>query len=464
MSRLEARGRSYIEDVSVRGDSLTGFDIEGAVAGDPADGLPVVVEVAGSRVELPIAGGRFGGRLELTKPRLWSPDDPHLYAIELTIGDGEAADRLSVTGGLRRIETRGEALYLNGERFYLRGVLDQGYWPRTGLTAPDADTLIRDIELARELGFNLVRKHLKFEEPLWLDHADRTGMLVWAEPPCPSRFSPEAAEAFEAQLPELVARDGNHPSIIVWGLYNEEWGLDWDIPGSPERAAAAVHAYETMRALDDTRPIVENSGWAHVRSDLVDWHYYDENPTNWARNLAELAAGSARRSRSGSDPTSSSTSPSTARRTSHATGSPSSTANTAPASPASSARGTSVGRPRRSAATTASPDSSTTELTDVEHEMARPARRRPPAQRPRRPRTGRLLRPDGAGRRSGAGPRRRGYPGTPGAADSLGPRLASGFRRSRRCGERRLGRCGVDAPDERGSRRPPRPSPLSRTA
>jgi hypothetical protein len=288
---LEARGRSYVGDVSVRGDSLTGFDLEGVVAGDPADGLHVVAEVAGTRVELPVTGGRFRGRIELAAPRLWSPDDPHLYAIDLMAGEGEAADRVTVTGGLRRIETRGEELYLNGERFYLRGVLDQGYWPRTGLTAPDADTLVRDIELARELGFNLVRKHLKFEEPLWLDHADRTGMLVWAEPPCPSRFSPEAADAFEAQLPELVSRDGNHPSIVVWGLYNEEWGLDWDIPGSPERAAAAVHAYETMRALDDTRPIVENSGWAHVRSDLVDWHYYDENPANWARNLAELAAG-----------------------------------------------------------------------------------------------------------------------------------------------------------------------------
>ncbi|NEN07727.1 glycoside hydrolase family 2 [Diaminobutyricibacter tongyongensis] len=288
---LEARGRTYVAEVALRGDSLTGFDITGELAGDRTDGIRVIAEVDGERAELSVSGGRFSGRLQLVEPRLWSPDSPHLYAVTLTAGDGGDADRLIVTAGLRRIETCGEELHLNGERLYVRGVLDQGYWPTTGLTAPDETALRRDIDLARELGFNLVRKHLKFEEPLWLDYADRTGMLVWAEPPCPSRFSATAAAAFEQQLPELVERDGNHPSIVIWGLYNEEWGLDWDIPGSPERAEAAMHAYDTMRALDDSRPIVENSGWAHVRTDLVDWHYYDEDPGRWATNLAALAAG-----------------------------------------------------------------------------------------------------------------------------------------------------------------------------
>jgi hypothetical protein len=171
-------------------------------------------------------------------------------------------------------------------------VLDQGYWPDSGLTAPTDAALIADLELARDLGYNLVRKHLKLEEPRWLHAADRMGMLVWAEPPCPSRFSAEASAAFEAQLEPMLERDGNHPSVVIWGLYNEEWGLDWDIPGSPERADAALRAYDIMRDLDATRPIVENSGWAHVRSDLVDWHYYDEDPQAWADNVAGLADGS----------------------------------------------------------------------------------------------------------------------------------------------------------------------------
>lgn len=303
---LEARGRTYVSEVQLRGESLTGFDVVGAVVGDaPAGAVVQATAVRGSaggeRVVMVADGaGRFAGRLELVAPVLWGPGEPHLYEVALTVeadggsereGGGVVGDRVVVTGGLRRIEVRGEQLFLNDERLYVRGVLDQGYWPETGLTAPSDAALVRDLEVARRAGYNLVRKHIKLEEPRWLHHADRMGVLVWAEPPGPSRFTPESAAAFEAQLAPMVERDGNHPSIVIWGLYNEEWGLDWDIAGSPERAAAAAHAYDAMRALDDTRPIVENSGWSHVRTDLVDWHYYDEDPAAWATNVAELADG-----------------------------------------------------------------------------------------------------------------------------------------------------------------------------
>ncbi|MCU1558948.1 MAG: glycoside hydrolase family 2, partial [Microbacteriaceae bacterium] len=289
---LEARGRSYASEVTLRGDSLTGFDLTVQVAGDVPAGSRVAAQVldgAGDRVELVTDGaGRATGRLVVSRPRLWSPADPHLYSVGISVA-GE--DRLIATAGLRSFETRGEQLFLNNERFYLRGVLDQGYWPATGITAPDDAALMRDIELARDAGYNLVRKHLKFEEPRWLHWADKLGMLVWAEPASTSRFSAEAADNFEAQIPEMVARDGNHPSIVIWGLYNEEWGLDWDIPGDQRKVAAVVHAYDALAALDRSRPIVENSGWAHVKTDLLDWHYYDEKPDSWAANVAALASG-----------------------------------------------------------------------------------------------------------------------------------------------------------------------------
>ncbi|WP_156925948.1 glycoside hydrolase family 2 protein [Glycomyces arizonensis] len=287
---IEARGRTYARSVALRGDSLTGIDLTVDLAGDAPAGAAVTATVLGTGEAAALTSdgdGRATGRIELAEPVLWSPERPHLYRVEVRTGD----DRVVATTGLRRFETRGEELHLNGERVYMRGVLDQGYWPDTGLTAPDAASLLREIELARGLGYNLVRKHLKFEEPLWLHEADRTGMLVWAEPACPSRFSPEAAAAFEAQLPAMVERDGNHPSIVIWGLYNEEWGLDWDIPGSVARAEAAARAYERLRELDDTRPIVENSGWSHVRTDLVDWHYYEPHLAVWKDFVARLAAG-----------------------------------------------------------------------------------------------------------------------------------------------------------------------------
>ena len=293
---LEARGRSFAKSVELRGDSRTGIDVTVRVAGDHPAGSRVIAHVVDGapddRIELTTdSHGSASGRIELSAPRIWTPTTPHLYRIQITTGEGQNADTVVATTGLRTIEVRGEELYLNDERLYVRGVLDQGYWPTSGLTAPDDEALLTDLALARDLGFNLVRKHLKFEEPRWLHAADEMGMLVWAEPACPSRHSDEAAAAFAAQIAPMVERDGNHPSIVIWGLYNEEWGLDWDIPGSDRRAAAAVAAYDALAAIDHSRPIVENSGWSHVRSDLVDWHYYEPDPATWARSVADLASG-----------------------------------------------------------------------------------------------------------------------------------------------------------------------------
>ncbi|GAA3601147.1 glycoside hydrolase family 2 [Kineosporia mesophila] len=293
---LEGRGRTYVEHAGLNGDLLNGFEVTGRLGGDTPAGTRVTARIvegsaAHESIELTAdADGHFSGWLPVGRPRPWSPDDPHLYRIELATAD-EVPDVVTLTGGLRRIEVIGEQLWLNDSRLYLRGILDQGYWPGTGMTAPDDEALLHDLRIARDHGYNLVRKHIKLEDPRWLHHADTVGMLVWAEPPAPSRFGADGVRAFEEQLPAMVERDGNHPSIVVWGLYNEEWGLDWDIPGSPERAKAARAAYEKLRSLDESRPIVENSGWSHVLTDLVDWHYYDEDPGSWARNLADLAAG-----------------------------------------------------------------------------------------------------------------------------------------------------------------------------
>lgn len=286
---LEARGRTYLERILVRGDSCTGFDVQVLVAGDRPVGQTV-------EIGLDIGGGAEAAtdvdraatlRVDVPEPRLWSPDDPHLYTLTVRVGD----DVVHVPAGLRRIECRGTAILLNGEPLYIRGVLDQGYWPGTGITAPDDAALITDLELARRSGYNLVRKHLKLEEPRFYHHADRLGLLVWAEPASTSRFSVQAAANFEAQIPDMVARDGNHPSIVIWGLYNEEWGLDWQIVDDEERTEATRRAYQRLVELDQTRPVVDNSGWSHTTTDLLDWHYYAEHPADWAAVLAGIADG-----------------------------------------------------------------------------------------------------------------------------------------------------------------------------
>lgn len=289
---LERRPATYVDAVELRGDSLTGIDATVTAAGPLAAGAAVTLHTEGVVAELTCdASGVARGRLALDRPRPWSPADPHLYRVDVTLRTADGADTLAAHTGLRRIEADGDRLRLNGERLYVRGVLDQGYWPGTGLTAPGVEALREDLRLAAAAGYNLVRKHLKFEDPRWLHEADRAGMLVWAEPASTSRFTDAACAAFEEQLAAMVRRDGNHPSIVVWGLYNEEWGLDWDVPGDERKQAAVRRAYDLLAALDRTRPIVDNSGWAHVRTDLVDWHHYEEDPATWARTVAALASG-----------------------------------------------------------------------------------------------------------------------------------------------------------------------------
>ena len=300
---LEARPATHLAELRLRpAAGLDAIEVTARVEGPSEATLRLTVRETGATVELPVTGtGVVAGSeaatatdpivLPVAEPRLWSPEDPYLYHVDAELISADGTDRVAAYTGLRRIEVIGEDLHLNGRRLFVRGVLDQGYWPRTGITAPDDAALRHDIELAAAAGYNLVRKHLKFEDPIWLHEADLTGMLVWAEPACPSRFSDAAAAAFEEQIAPMVERDGNSPAIVIWGLYNEEWGLDWDIPGSAARADAAVRAYDLLRALDDTRPIVENSGWAHVKSDLVDWHYYEPDIATWKQAVADLASG-----------------------------------------------------------------------------------------------------------------------------------------------------------------------------
>ncbi|MCA2224921.1 glycoside hydrolase family 2 protein [Nonomuraea aurantiaca] len=304
---LEARPATHLAALKLRpAEALDGIEVEARVDGPAPATLRLTVRGHGTPVEVPVSGGPAhtapqtdddtGGRvaravLPIAEPRLWSPEDPHLYHVDAELVSADGTDRVTGYTGLRRIEVSGEDLYLNGHRLFVRGVLDQGYWPRTGITAPDDAALRRDLELAAAAGYNLVRKHLKLEDPRFVHHADTLGMLVWAEPAATGRFSAESVAAFEAQIAPMAERDGNSPAIVIWGLYNEEWGLDWDIPGDPAKQDAAARAYDLLKALDPTRPAVDNSGWAHVKTDLLDWHYYDESAASWGRTIAALLNG-----------------------------------------------------------------------------------------------------------------------------------------------------------------------------
>ncbi|WP_053846527.1 glycoside hydrolase family 2 protein [Streptomyces sp. NRRL B-24085] len=273
---------------------LAGISVEADVRGPGLDTarLNLRVREEGRTFTLDVGpDGRVIGELPLEAPRLWSPEDPHLYHVDAELSSAHGSDRVSGYTGLRSISVDGETLRLNGRRLFVRGVLDQGYWPDTGITAPDDAALRKDLEIAADAGYNLVRKHLKLEDPRYIHHADTLGMLLWAEPASPGRFSPASTARFAQQIEPMVDRDGNSPAIVIWGLYNEEWGLDWDLPGDPAKQQAVADAYDRLKALDPTRPVVDNSGWTHVRTDLLDWHYYDESAASWATTVDDLLSG-----------------------------------------------------------------------------------------------------------------------------------------------------------------------------
>jgi hypothetical protein len=227
---------------------------------------------------------------------LWSPRRPTLIdaAVRLLGPDREVLDEFESYAGLRSVGTDGGELLLNGQPFRHRLVLDQGYWPESGLTAPSDEALRRDVELAKALGFNGVRKHQKVEDPRYLYWADRLGLMVWAELPSAYRFDEVAVQRALRLWPEVVLRDRSHPSIVGWIAFNESWGVR-EIRDRADQRAYVSSVVEATKALDTTRPVVANDGWEITGGDVVAVHDYDLDPervhARWTTGLAAELSG-----------------------------------------------------------------------------------------------------------------------------------------------------------------------------
>jgi hypothetical protein len=180
------------------------------------------------------------------------------------------------------VGVQGNRFLLNGRPYPLRMVLDQGYWPEGGQTAPHDAALKRDVELARAMGFNGVRKHQKIEDPRYLYWADTLGLAVWEEMPSAYRFTSRSVERLSREWTEVIQRDYNHPCIMTWVPINESWGVP-NLPDNPRERHYVQALYHLTKTLDATRPVIGNDGWESVATDIVGIHDYDHQ----AHRIAE---------------------------------------------------------------------------------------------------------------------------------------------------------------------------------
>jgi beta-galactosidase/beta-glucuronidase len=215
------------------------------------------------------------GGLSMTRERvLWSPKYPNLIDAALTIEDGDQpVDEVLSYAGMRTTSFAGGRFLLNSRPYYLRLVLQQGYWPESHLAAPSAEALRREVELIKELGFNGVRIHQKVEDPRFLYWCDRLGLLVWGEMANAYVFSTTAVERLTREWIDVLHRDYSHPCIVTWVPLNESWGVP-NLEHDPSQRDYVRGLYHLTKAIDPTRPVIGNDGWEHLATDVCGIHDY----------------------------------------------------------------------------------------------------------------------------------------------------------------------------------------------
>ncbi len=212
--------------------------------------------------------------IKIPNPRVWSPEDPFLYDLEVKLN----GDSVKSYFGMRSVEIKADdkgipRIHLNGQPYFMNGLLDQGYWPDGNLTAPTDAALKYDLEVTKKLGFNMVRKHVKVEPMRWYYHCDKLGLVVWQDMPSPIITSPLAEDdvnrarhknQFKKELTAMIKQLQSATCIVMWVPFNEGWGQH-----------DTEQMTEYTRSLDKSRLVNNASGWTdHAVGDVMDIHVY----------------------------------------------------------------------------------------------------------------------------------------------------------------------------------------------
>jgi Glycosyl hydrolases family 2, sugar binding domain/Glycosyl hydrolases family 2 len=291
-ARLEARALAHIADLSVqtlcqanrgvvRARGLLSQDGQGAT-------LRLTLRrdgVVAASAAVSLAAAAFDCELSVDDVALWSPEAPCLYEVECALLIGVAPiDALCRTVGFRRFEARDGRLFLNDAPFRVFGALDQDWFPEQECRAPTPEFLEQRFRNAKAIGLNTLRCHVKIPDKLYFELADRLGLVVWLDMPYCEYLTPRARETVRSVFRRSVVEHANHPSICIWTLFNEGWGIDLDDNPGDRRWLAEF--FDEAKAQVPGALVVDNSPCFprnyHVKTDIEDFHWYDSFPDQTA--------------------------------------------------------------------------------------------------------------------------------------------------------------------------------------
>ncbi|EPX63315.1 Beta-galactosidase [Cystobacter fuscus DSM 2262] len=256
---VEARSASASTNASV---TAVARDADGNVVG-------TITGKANTRLTLPVP-----------QPKLWTPDTPYLYKLDVTLTEGQSTDTVGSYFGMRSVGIQNVGgfpkLVLNGKPIFSLAMLDQGFWPDGINTAPTDEALRWDLQVQKDLGFNSVRKHIKVEPARWYYHADQIGLLVWQDFVSGTITNTQGQEAFLSEGRRMMEQLHNAPSIAIWVIFNEGWG-EWNREETGRIA-------DQVKTADPSRVINAHSGvnccdskGDSGRGDVIDHHDYGNN-------------------------------------------------------------------------------------------------------------------------------------------------------------------------------------------
>ncbi len=284
---LEPVPKIYIQDIKMNSDIEEGLLELSVFLNDQSERYEIRVEIKdGGNIIESMTSNKKKMVLKIPSSKLWSPENPFLYDLSIALkSNNEIIDEVESYFGLRKVSLGNKingirTIQLNNKNIFQYGTLDQGYWPDGLYTAPTDEALRYDIEITKELGFNMIRKHVKVEPARWYYYCDKIGILVWQDMPNGGGYyvgdlppnidehkdirEESSKRSYYKELKSMINALFNHPSLITWVPFNEGWG-QFD----------TKKVVNFVRSLDSSRLIDAASGWFDYGvGDILDLHSY----------------------------------------------------------------------------------------------------------------------------------------------------------------------------------------------